>query len=42
MKGLMIALQYYHRAAETRFGQEHDQEHDPDRDREHDQERQRR
>jgi uncharacterized protein (DUF983 family) len=31
MKGLMIALQYYHKAAESRFGQEqhpeHDQEH---------------
>ena len=42
MKGLMIALQYHHRAAETRFGQEHDQEHDRDHDREHDQEHQRR
>jgi uncharacterized protein (DUF983 family) len=31
MKGLMIALQYHHKAAESRFGQEqhpeHDQEH---------------
>jgi uncharacterized protein (DUF983 family) len=26
LKGLMIALQYHHKAAEGRFGQQHDQE----------------
>jgi uncharacterized protein (DUF983 family) len=31
MKGLMIALQYHHKAAETRFGQEQSQEYDHDR-----------
>jgi uncharacterized protein (DUF983 family) len=38
MKGLMIALQYYHRAAESRFGQMHDQAHDQVHDQEYDQE----
>ena len=28
MKGLMIALQYHHKAAESRFGQAPDQKHD--------------
>ena len=28
MKGLMIALQYHHKAAESRFGQALDQKHD--------------
>jgi uncharacterized protein (DUF983 family) len=28
MKGLMIALQYHHKAAESRFGQEQSQEYD--------------
>jgi uncharacterized protein (DUF983 family) len=37
MKGLMIALQYYHRAAEGRFDQMHDQAHDQVRDQEYDQ-----
>jgi uncharacterized protein (DUF983 family) len=35
MKGLMIALQYYHQAAEGRFNQMHDQAHDQVRDQEY-------
>lgn len=42
MKGLMIALQFHHKAAESRFGQENSQErrqqYDQDHDREYDQE----
>jgi len=38
MKGLMIALQYHHQAAESRFGQVLDQQQAPDQD--HDQEHQ--
>ena len=34
MKGLMIALQYHHNAAESRFGQEHSQEPRQDYDQE--------
>ena len=32
---MMIALQYHHQAAESRFGQLHDKMHDQDYDREH-------
>jgi hypothetical protein len=31
MKGLMIALQYHHKAAESRFGQEQNQEQGQER-----------
>jgi uncharacterized protein (DUF983 family) len=34
MKGLMIALQYHHKAAESRFGQEYDRQHDQKYDQE--------
>ena len=34
MKGLMIALQYHHKAAESRFGQEQGQEHGQEQDQE--------
>ncbi len=30
MKGLMIALQYHHKAAESRFGQLDDQDSEPE------------
>jgi len=38
MKGLMIALQYHHKAAESRFGQEPGQEQGQQRDRAYDRE----
>jgi uncharacterized protein (DUF983 family) len=40
MKGLMIALQYYHRAAESRFGQDRSQDRGQDQNQRYDQEHQ--
>ena len=40
MKGLMIALQYHHKAAESRFGQEQSQEPGQEQHREFDREHQ--
>jgi uncharacterized protein (DUF983 family) len=38
MKGLMIALQFHHKAAESRFGQENSQDRRRQYDQDHDQE----